>query len=243
MSALFAYQPALTARFPALHAGVIHAGGLLNRPSTPGLVAEYRHEQQVVLQRLAQTPIAAHPSIGAWRRAFTALGVKPTQYRVAAEALLRRLHKAEQLPLINTLVDIGNLVSIRYALPVAVFDLAGVDGSTTVRPAAGDERFTDLGSTDPVSPEPGEVVFVDDAGVVSARRWCWRQSAQSATGARTTEALITIEGLHDDAAADVAAATRDLAALLTAHQSGHTSRCWQLSAAAPSLDTAPELER
>ena len=39
--------------------------------------------------------------------------------RSAAEALLRRLTKQGSIPSINTLVDIGNLVSIRYALPVA----------------------------------------------------------------------------------------------------------------------------
>jgi DNA/RNA-binding domain of Phe-tRNA-synthetase-like protein len=46
---------------------------------------------------------------------FTRFGAKPTQYRCAAEALLRRLAKHGDISPINTLVDIGNLVSIRYA--------------------------------------------------------------------------------------------------------------------------------
>ena len=62
------------------------------------------------------------------------------------------------------------------------------------------------------------MVFADEAGVVSARRWCWRQSGQSATGPDTTEVLVTVEGHHDTAAQDVAAATRDILALLTQHQ-------------------------
>jgi DNA/RNA-binding domain of Phe-tRNA-synthetase-like protein len=60
----------------------------------------------------------------------------------------------------------------------------------------------------------GEVIFIDDAGLVSARRWCWRQSAESASGADTTEVLVTVEGHHDGAEADVAAAAADLEALL-----------------------------
>ena len=55
-------------------------------------------------------------------------------------------------------------------------------GGTTVRFATGGETFTDLGSGERESPEPGEVIFVDEAGLVSARRWCWRQSAESASG-------------------------------------------------------------
>jgi threonine/homoserine/homoserine lactone efflux protein len=77
--------------------------------------------------------------------------VLQSQYRNAAEALLRRLAKHGDIPTINTLVDIGNLVSIRYAMPVAVFDQANIaGGSITVRFATGAELFTDLGSTDVV---------------------------------------------------------------------------------------------
>ena len=154
------------------------------------------------------------PTLAAWRRAFRAFGVDPTAYRSAAEALLRRLTKQGSIPSINALVDIGNLVAIRYGLPVAMFDQRTVTGGTTVRFAAGTELFTDLGSGDRETPAEGEVIFIDDAGLVSARRWCWRQSAESASGPDTTEVLVTVEGHHDGAEADVAAAVADLEALL-----------------------------
>jgi DNA/RNA-binding domain of Phe-tRNA-synthetase-like protein len=38
------------------------------------------------------------PEIRAWRRAFTRMGFKPTQYRYASEALLRRFRKDGALP-------------------------------------------------------------------------------------------------------------------------------------------------
>ena len=91
--------------------------------------------------------------------------------------------KHGEIPSVGTLVDIGNLVSIRYALPVAVLDLAGVAGTITVRFARGSEEFTDLGTSSVEHPDAGEVAFVDEKDVVHARRWCWRQSAQSATRA------------------------------------------------------------
>jgi DNA/RNA-binding domain of Phe-tRNA-synthetase-like protein len=215
---VFGYDQAVTARYPAIRAGVIHATGLGNGPSPPGLLAEYRAAQQAARARLAATAMADIPSIAAWRRAFTAFGARPTQYRNAAEALLRRLAKHGDIPAVSTLVDIGNLVSIRYALPVAVMDRAGQAGPVTVRFATGSESFTDLGSDGSVRPDPGEVIFADRENVVSARRWCWRQSAQSATSAATTEALIVVEGLHQTAGADVASAVADLAALLATYQ-------------------------
>jgi DNA/RNA-binding domain of Phe-tRNA-synthetase-like protein len=227
--AMFAYADEVTERFPTIRAGVVHASGLANGPSPAALLDEYRAEQRAARARLEATAIADLPSIAAWRRAFSRFGVKPTQHRNAAEALLRRLAKHGDVPSVNTLVDIGNLVSIRHAMPVAAFDLAGIDGSITVRFAAGDERFTDLGSSGSVSPDPGEVIFVDGDDVVSARRWCWRQSAQSATSQATVEALVVVEGHHDAAGRDVEAALGDLTSLLAAHQPGSRARSYVLS--------------
>jgi DNA/RNA-binding domain of Phe-tRNA-synthetase-like protein len=233
-TAMFAYAAAVTERYPTIRAGVVHATGLVNGPSPPGLLDRYRAEQQAAAERLRATAIADLPSIAAWRRAFSQFGAKPTQYRNAAEALLRRLAKQGDLPTVSLLVDLCNLVSIRHALPVAVFDLAAIDGGITVRFATGEERFADLGSTGSVAPDPGEVIFVDRGGAVSARRWCWRQSAHSATGPATVGALLVVEGHHDTADADVQAALADLTALLAAYQPGSQTRSSTLSPANPS---------
>jgi DNA/RNA-binding domain of Phe-tRNA-synthetase-like protein len=213
----FRYDPAVTRRFPTIIGGVIHARGVMNGATPAGLVTAFRDEQAAVLGRIGETPLSELPTLAAWRRAFRGFGVDPTAYRSAAEALLRRLTKQGSIPSINALVDLGNLVSIRYGLPVSVMDQGTVSGGTTVRFATGDERFTDLGSGALETPEPGEVIFADEQGLVSARRWCWRQSAESAAGPATREILVTVEGHHATASADVRAALDDLLALLQAH--------------------------
>ncbi len=215
----FRYDPAVTARFPTVVGGLIHARGVASGPTPPDLADRFRAEQAAVLARIGETPLSELPTLAAWRRTFRGFGVDPTAYRSAAEALLRRLTKQGSIPSIGSLVDLGNLVSIRYGLPVSVMDQGTVTGGTTVRFAAGDERFTDLGSGATEIPEPGEVIFADEAGLVSARRWCWRQSAESASGPGTTEIMVTVEGHHASAASDVAAAVDDLPALLRAHAS------------------------
>jgi DNA/RNA-binding domain of Phe-tRNA-synthetase-like protein len=202
------------------------------------LPEEYRAEQRVAAERLKATAIADLPQVAAWRRVFSEFGAKPTRYRNAAEALLRRLLKHGDIPTVNALVDIGNLVSIRHAKPVAVFDWSNIAGPTTVRFATGDEPFTDLGSTDTVHPEPGEVVFVDGNGVVSARRWCWRQSAQSATSATTVDALIVVEGHHDTATRDDGSALTDLTSVLAAYQPQGQTRSYVLSPTNPRAGTS-----
>jgi DNA/RNA-binding domain of Phe-tRNA-synthetase-like protein len=209
----FRYHQTIIEKYPALRGGVILAQGLRNGPTPPELRTRYQAEQLAVKSHLGDS-LAEIPALAAWRRVFSSFGVKPTQYRSAAEALLRRLSKEGDIPCINCLVDLGNLVSIRYALPVAIFDTQAIAGAMTVCFAAGHERFTPLGATEVENPEPGEVIFVDEAGCVSARRWCWRQSHQSAATTATTAAIITVEGHHADAASAVRAALDDLLALL-----------------------------
>jgi DNA/RNA-binding domain of Phe-tRNA-synthetase-like protein len=228
--ARFRYDPDITERFPSVVGSVIHATGVRNDPTPPRLAEAFRDETLTVLARIGGTPLSELPTLAAWRKVFRGFGVDPTQYRSAAEALLRRLTKQGELASIGTLVDLANLVSIRYALPVAVFDQRGISGGTVVRFARGDERWADLGSSQAEHPEPGEVIFADEADVVSARRWCWRQSAGSAAREDTSEILVTVEGHHETAERDVTRALADLEALLVTHAAPATLRSAVLSA-------------
>ncbi|MBK8032707.1 MAG: hypothetical protein IPK17_25155 [Chloroflexi bacterium] len=216
----FAYSPEIHARYPQLVGGVIFASGLRNGATPPDLLALYQAEQAAVKGRIGDTPLSEIKSLAAWRSVFRSFGVDPTQTRSACEALLRRLTKQGDIPSINALVDMGNLISIRYGLPVAVLDVARASGTITVRFADGTERFTNLGQAETVAPESGEVIFADDTGTVFARRWCWRQSDESAAREATTDVIITIEGQHADAESDVTAAIRDLTALLAQYAGG-----------------------
>jgi DNA/RNA-binding domain of Phe-tRNA-synthetase-like protein len=142
------------------------------------------------------------PEIQAWRRAFTRMGLKPTQYRCASEALLRRFRKDGVLPRIHPLVDLCNAVSVAYATPIAVFDLARVQEHLEVRPAGGSERYVSF-TGDDEHPTEGEIIFADAAGQAHARRWTNRQSVLSAVGVGTRDVLIVGEALHATADVDM----------------------------------------
>lgn len=217
---VFQYHPEIIERFPSIVGGVIYARSMSNGPAPEGLQEAFQAEQQAVLRRIGETPLSQLPALAAWRGAFREFGVEPTQYRSAAEALLRRLTKKGDIPGINTLVDLCNLVSIRYALPTAVFDKRPIEGALTVHFADGTERYTTLGQQEVDHPVVGEVVFSDERGLVMARRWCWRQSEQSAAQPETTAAIITIEGHHASARDDIESALHDLLALLETYAGG-----------------------
>lgn len=217
---MFQYDATLLSQFPNTVGGIISAQDMTNAPSSEELQAVYFIEQQKVIEKIGDTPLSQLESLSAWRSTFSAFGVNPTKTRSAPEALLRRLTKKGDIPSINSLVDIGNLVSIRYALPIAIFDTRNLKGLLTVRFADGTEPYTELGSNEVKHPDKGEVIFADDTGLVFARRWCWRQSFQSASRIDTSNAIIAVEAQHDSGLANVENAISDLLALLEQYAGG-----------------------
>jgi DNA/RNA-binding domain of Phe-tRNA-synthetase-like protein len=114
----------------------------------------------------------------------------------------------------------ANRVSIRYGLPVAAFNTRDLEGPITVHYSDGSECFTPLGRGEPEHPAKGEVVFSDDNKLVVARRWCWRQSAESAAGPGTNRAVITVEAQHAGGRQGVEQALEELSTLLEEYFGG-----------------------
>ncbi len=185
--------------FPELVPGVIYAGGITSGVPVGDRVAPFT---AIASSRLAGVSEGELPEIRAWRRAFTRMGLRPTQYRCASEALLRRFRKEGALPRLHPLVDVCNAASAAFAIPVAVFDVAKITGHLEVRYASGDEDYlTFSGETE--HPGHHEVIFADQAGQVHARRWTNRQSGLSAVQAPTAAVLIVAEAMHETASSDV----------------------------------------
>ena len=209
----FSHADAIWAAYPELAAVAIHARGISAVAPLPA--TQIATLQDKARERLANGPEGEFAEIQAWRRAFSRMGLKPTQYRCAAESLLRRFRKEDALPALHPLVDACNAASLAFAIPIAVFDLAQVAGSLQVRPATGDESHLPFGG-ELERPTPGEVVFADADGHAHARRWCHRQSMQSTIRPETSEVLIVAEAMHPGAATDLERLQQELLALLGA---------------------------
>ena len=217
MTTLFEYQPELFERFPNLLGGLTYATNIDNQHYPPALAELYASEQAAARERVGKRSLAEFASIAAWRSAFRKFGVEPTQNRNAAEALLRRMQKVGSLPQVNPLADIGNLISIKHALPLAIFDTASAPPPYLAHPASGDERFLPRDEANPQleSPQPGEIIFTDANGNALIRRWCWRQGQAGMIAPETRQVIVTIEAQHVGAQPDIERALADLQSLLT----------------------------
>lgn len=188
----FQHSPDIWVDYPELTAAALFAEGLTKSGSVDSQVARYN---AIAKSRLETDTEASFPEIQAWRRAFSRMGLKPTQYRCASESLLRRFRKEDALPPLHPLIDLCNAMSLASAIPVAVFDVSRVTGALEVRYASGNEVYETF-SGEIENPGAHEVIFADSAGRAHARRWTNRQSGYSAVRETTKDVLIVIEAMH-----------------------------------------------
>lgn len=198
MSIHYRYSPSVLTSFPQMQSRGLLIDGI-NRNADPN--AAMSQLTAIAKNRLALATEGEFPEIKAWRRAFSAMGYKPTQYRCASEALLRRFRMEGSLPALHPLVDLCNATSLAFAIPVAVFDVEKINGILNIRHADGDEIYETFGGNTE-SPEQGEIIYADDDRRAHARRWTNRQSGWSAINSETKTALIVTEALHETAQQD-----------------------------------------
>ena len=96
------------------------------------------------------------------RRLYRAFGIDPTSTRPSSEALLRRILQGKPFPSINSAVDICNLCSTTFLLPIGLYDAAKIVGGVMLRQGEAGESYP--GIRKDVVNVAGRPVLVDDVG-------------------------------------------------------------------------------
>jgi DNA/RNA-binding domain of Phe-tRNA-synthetase-like protein len=199
---------------PDYRAILLAVDGLVPSPSDQDSDALLQAAETSARQALSEHPVDQLPHVAAWREAYRAFGAKPQRTRNSVEALLRRAETG--LPRVNRLTDLYNAVSVLHQLPLGGEDLTRYAGAPQLVRATGAETFdtTADGAAVVEHPDPGEVVWCDDAGV-TCRRWNWRQARRTQLRDDTTKALFILDALDPMTDEELQAAADDLSTHLS----------------------------
>lgn len=96
------------------------------------------------------------------RKFYKRCGKDPSRYRISSESLLRRILQGKGLYPVNNIVDINNLISIRYRLPVCSYDWEHLSGDLVFRIGRSGETFK--GIRKEIINLEGLPVFTDNIG-------------------------------------------------------------------------------
>ncbi len=199
---------------PDYRAMLLAVDGLADGPSGRAGEALLLAAEAAAHETLRGRSVEQIPNVAAWREAYRAFGAKPQRTRNSLEALLRRA--ASGLPRVNRLTDLYNAVSVLHQIPIGGEDLTRYSGPPRLVRAAGTEPFDTVADGTGVieHPDPGEVIWCDNAGV-TCRRWNWRQARRTQLRDDTTAALFILDALDPITDEALAAAADDLTAQLT----------------------------
>lgn len=114
---------------PGMRVGLIRAN-VQNTPTGDELWQELELAARDVVSRYELLEINKRPAVAATRRVYKHFGKDPNRYRVASEALCRRLIRGLGIYRLTTLVDLINLVSIRSGYPISALDADKLEGDS-----------------------------------------------------------------------------------------------------------------
>ncbi|MFG6496629.1 phenylalanine--tRNA ligase beta subunit-related protein [Fictibacillus sp. UD] len=112
--------------------------------------------------RLEEKTAADYPGVAEYRSVFKTLGTDPSRYRPASEALLRRVLGGKDLPPINSGVDVNNFFSIRFAIPIGLYNLDQIQSDVEIRIGVAEDSYEGLNGRE-MNME-GKLLSADSAG-------------------------------------------------------------------------------
>ena len=147
---------------PLLRVGVVEAAPVRVGPTGDALQAEIAALCARMAAAHAGRPPGEIEGLAPARRLYRAFGIDPTSTRPSSEALLRRILQGKPFPSINSAVEVCNLCSTSFLLPIGLYDAAKIGGSVTLRQGEPGESYPGI-RKDSVN-VAGRPVLVDDLG-------------------------------------------------------------------------------
>jgi DNA/RNA-binding domain of Phe-tRNA-synthetase-like protein len=124
-----------------------------------------------------------------WQDAFAKFPHEPNAIS-SVEVLFAQVLREDEVETVNPLIDICNVISLIWALPITAFDGDRLKGDLHLGSSVGGEEYiTETGKI--LKTQKDEICYFDDAGVVCGA-WNWCNAKRTAIDENTKNALLVI---------------------------------------------------
>jgi len=177
----------LKSRIPGVTFGMVTINGVTVRERDARLWRQIEILCQHRAREISLDGLSENEQIAAVRGLQKSFGFDPTRYRPSSESLLRRVLKGQGLYQINTAVDVNNLCSLEFLLPMCSYDLRHVKGQVRVRIGEPGEEYPGIGRQ--VFQAENKVIIADDSGIMGSTV---SDSERTKVSTETTDILLAI---------------------------------------------------
>ncbi len=150
-------------RIPHLKLGLLQASNVRVSKHCPEFETYFQTLSNYLHAHFAEQPLSSNTIVGHVRRMYRKIGWEPTRYRPSSEALARRILQGKPLYRIFNLVDLGNLVSARFHLPMGLYDRDQISGEILVDVGKAGEAYQGI-SKEEIHAE-GKLILRDEKGI------------------------------------------------------------------------------
>lgn len=186
--------------------------GVQNTEHKPTFDSYLQRETSQILQAITRENLKSDPILKGFRLLHERIGCSNRKNIAASENLLKFLLKTGQLPRVNLLVDIYNLVSLKSRLSLGAHDIKYIGGNVHLKVTTGLEGFWPIGNPEPDSVKSGEYAYIDDDNDVICRLEV-RQVEKTKVTLDTKDCFYIIQGNPETSIAELKAATENLVEL------------------------------
>ena len=124
-------------QYPDLRIGMIVVKGATNSKFDSSLREFIENKTKEILSNSLWDEIRDNNLVKLWRDVYRNMGVSPKKKKPTVEALVKRVWKTGQIPLISPVVSLYLLVEIEKLLPIGGYDLEKINGNITLRKSFG----------------------------------------------------------------------------------------------------------
>jgi len=192
----------------------------LNNSTVSEEFERFRLEETAKIKSgLSEESIKNDPIMVGFRLLHEKIGKTGKRWVSSPENLRRMLLGSLELPSINKIVDIYNLVSLKSGLALGAHDLDKIEGNINLRLTTGAEKFWPIGSKEPDKVSAGEYAYCDDSNEVICRLEV-RQVEKTKVLPTTTNAFFIVQGNPNTSENIIDRTTDDLLKLLKIYAGG-----------------------
>jgi len=178
------FSEQISGRITGITLGILFAGQIIVEKKPEKMKLAFQQLENDIKDEFRTSPPSAHPVVSAVRRMYRRIGWEPTQYRPSSEAMIRRLIKNKGLYHINNIVDLGNIASTRFHLPMGLYDYDKIAGTIQLDVGREEESYRGIGKE--IIHAGGKLVLRDSEGVFGNPT---ADSKRTSITAKTTKVL------------------------------------------------------
>ena len=157
------FSPIIQQKIPGLKLGLLKALNVKIRKKSTHVEEQYNQLEIFIKNKFAQNLPSSDIVVSVVRRMYRKIGWEPTKYRPSSEAMIRRFLKDKGLYRINNFVDLGNVASTKFHLPMGLYDLEKIEGDIIID--VGSENESYQGISKELIHATGKLILRDDNGI------------------------------------------------------------------------------